>query len=180
MRNEKQRKASRNELLTEMRDTQRTTFKKLGLIFRRDDGDPLSKQRTFQIYKRTKELQEIEMADMADGWSDCGQIFYYSGKAFGVTEMGGELKTVYLGEADRIKKTLESKTLPDDATPIQREALLDILEYREEHKDDRRTAPTKRSPVRSRPSRDFKRREAHIRQTALKKTIPLRSPRRKK
>lgn len=120
------------------------------------------------------------MADTLEGWSDCGQIFYYSGKAFGIAEMGKELKTIYLGKAEEISNALETKVLPENATPIQREALLEILNYREEHKDDRRAATTKRSPVRSRPSRDFKRREAHIRQTALKKTLPVRSSRRKK
>jgi hypothetical protein len=49
-------------LIFEIRNTQRKTYKELGLIFRGEDGRPLSRQRICQICKREKELQNEKMA----------------------------------------------------------------------------------------------------------------------
>jgi hypothetical protein len=62
-------------------------------------------------------------------WSDCGQIYFTGGNAFGLT---AELITICLGEEDVIKKVLEDGQLPDNLNSTQRLALSDIMEYRKE------------------------------------------------
>jgi len=107
--------------------------------------------------------------EIQDGWTEDGLIYYYSGKAFGLTE---NCETICLGDAEAIKKALETKTLPDDSTPLQEEALNYVLEVREELKDGEFELK-KRSPIRSRHTRDFKRREASIRHATIRKRLAV-------
>jgi len=108
--------------------------------------------------------------EIQDGWSDDRLIYYYSNKAFGLS---ATCKTVYLGEAEVIKRALETKQLPPNLDPLQEEALNYVLKCREELKDGE-FQPKKSSAIRGRHTRDFKRREAGIRQSALRKAISSR------
>lgn len=105
-----------------------------------------------------------------DGFSEDGQIYYYSGKAFGLTE---DLRTIRLGDVETIKKALKDKLIPKGLGPKQREVFIYVLNFREGVKDGE-FQPKKRNPVRGRVTRDFKRREASIRQSAFRKAIPVR------
>jgi len=105
--------------------------------------------------------------EIQDSWSEDGLIYYYSGRAFGLTV---NCATICLGDAEVIKKALPTKQLPTDLHPLQGEALNYVLECREEQKDGE-FEPKKRSPIRGRHTRDFKRREKSIRQFAVRQAI---------
>ncbi len=64
-----------------------------------------------------------------DYWSDCGQVFYCDGNGYG---LANTLQTVYLGSEDNIKKFFETGELNDGLNSIERQVLLDIIEYRKE------------------------------------------------
>jgi len=108
--------------------------------------------------------------EIQDGWSEDGQYYIYSGRAFGLTV---NCETICLGDAEVIKKAIATKQLPTDLHPLQEEALNYILECREEQKDGE-FEPKKRSLIRGGHTRDFKRREASIRRDAFRKAIPMR------
>ncbi len=62
-------------------------------------------------------------------WSDCGQIFFEGGEGYGLT---ATLQTICLGKEDDIKKFFEVGELNNELTPIQRQVLAGILDYRKE------------------------------------------------
>ncbi len=64
-----------------------------------------------------------------DYWSECVQIFFHYGKGYGVTE---DLNSICLGNEDDIKKFFETGELNDGLNSIERQVLLDIIEYRKE------------------------------------------------
>jgi hypothetical protein len=59
----------------------------------------------------------------SDQWSDCGQIFYTAGKAFGVT---CNLRTIYLGSRIEVQNFLDNGMLDDNLNQIQTETLVRI------------------------------------------------------
>ena len=71
------------------------------------------------------------MADkeIKDYWSECGQIFFYSGKGYGLTD---RLQTICLGGEDNIKKFLDTGELKNELNQFQRQVLNTILDYRKE------------------------------------------------
>jgi len=77
------------------------------------------KRGCFTVRVRDKELK--------DYWSECGQIFFHYGKGYGLTD---SLQTVCLGKEEDILKALETEELPDYLTPMERQALIWIIEYR--------------------------------------------------
>ncbi len=80
--------------------------------------------------KKELELRESNQQKEPKGrWSDCGQIFFCDGKGYGLTE---GLRTICLGSENDIKKFFETGELNDKATPIQRQVLAAILDYRKE------------------------------------------------
>jgi len=64
-----------------------------------------------------------------DYWSECGQIFFYSGKGYGLTDTP---RTICLGSEEDIKKFFETGELNNELNPIQRQVLREIQEYRRE------------------------------------------------
>lgn len=64
-----------------------------------------------------------------DYWSEDVQIFFHYGKGYGVTE---NLRTICLGNENDIKKFFETGKLSNELTPIQRQVLAEILDYRKE------------------------------------------------
>jgi len=61
-------------------------------------------------------------------WSDCGQIFFLDGWAYGLTV---DLANICFGKETDILKALEGADFPPDMLPQARRALIKILEYRE-------------------------------------------------
>ena len=64
-----------------------------------------------------------------DPWSEDEQVFFCDGKGYGLTDT---LYPICLGEEADIKKFFETGELNDKATPIQRQVLAGILDYRKE------------------------------------------------
>ena len=64
-----------------------------------------------------------------DHWSEDEQVFFCDGKGYGLTDT---LYPICLGEEADIKKFFETGELNDKATPIQRQVLAAILDYRKE------------------------------------------------
>lgn len=104
---------------------------------------------------------------MANDWSDCGQIFFYSDGAFGLDE---NLRTVYLGDKDAINQILQSGELNDKLNTIQRQVMVDILEYRKEQSGEDIGAG---GLERTRPMRITGRKQKAIRQFKARKGLPL-------
>ena len=67
--------------------------------------------------------------DHKDYWSDCGQILFTGGFSWGLTD---KLNNICLGSEDNIKKFFETGELNDGLNSIERQVLLDIIEYRKE------------------------------------------------
>jgi len=62
-------------------------------------------------------------------WSECGQVFLGGGYGWGITS---NLQNVCLGKEEDIKKFFDTEQLNSNLTPIQRQVLNGILEYRKE------------------------------------------------
>ena len=62
-----------------------------------------------------------------DRWSDCGQVFFTGGKAYGIAS---NLRTVYLGTQSAVQRYFESGRLEEDLYPIQKETLFNIRDSR--------------------------------------------------
>ena len=110
-----------------------------------------------------------------DYWSEDGQILFYSGKGYGLTD---GLQTVCLGNEDDIKKFLRTGELSNELKPIQREVLNAILDYRKEQgigATDTRAADMVRTGNNGAPGRKPK----AARPLALRKRLPLRPSRTK-
>lgn len=60
-------------------------------------------------------------------WSDCEQVFFCDGKAYGLTDT---LHTICLGGEDDIKKFFETGEVNNKLAPIQQRVLAGILDYR--------------------------------------------------
>jgi hypothetical protein len=119
---------------------------------------------------------EVEQ-ESQDGWSEDGQIYYFSGKAFGLNI---NCDTIYLGEAEVIKRALETKQLPKDLDPLQEEALKYVLDYREVKEYGNQPKTERASNFRGRPVRDFKHRVQTSQRATASKRIALHQIKRKK
>ena len=64
-----------------------------------------------------------------DYWSECGQIFFYYEKGYGLTE---NLQSICLGKEEDILDMLNTGVLKDNLTPAQRQVLASIIKYRTE------------------------------------------------
>jgi hypothetical protein len=62
---------------------------------------------------------------LPDRWSDCGQIFYTAGKAFGLTS---SLRTICLGSRSSVQDFLENGRLDQGLHSAQIDTLLRIRE----------------------------------------------------
>ncbi len=62
-------------------------------------------------------------------WSDCRQIFFEGGEGYGLT---ATLQTICLGKEDDIKKFFDTGELNNNLKPIQKQVLVEILDYRKE------------------------------------------------
>lgn len=81
--------------------------------------------------KQTKlELIESErQPKRKDHWSEDGQVFFCDGKGYGLTDT---LHPICLGEEDDIKKFFGTGELNNNLKPIQKQVLVEILDYRKE------------------------------------------------
>lgn len=68
------------------------------------------------------------MNDVSSRWSDCGQIFFDHGKAFGLND---DLSTVCLGDEEAVKVYLAGEKV-EGLNPAGQAALDWIVEYREQ------------------------------------------------
>jgi len=86
-----------------------------------------------------------------DSWSDCGQVFFTGGKAYGICS---NLRTVCIGTATGVQTFFEKDKIEDELTPAQIDALIEVKELREKAQDqaaELNKAPVGRhKPVRSR------------------------------
>jgi len=104
-------------------------------------------------------------------WSDDGQICFVDGKGYGLTP---ELKSICLGDEQDILNVLNSGKIKEDLTPLQRQILVSIIEYRKELDNGKSEANIRRpSSIRSKSARTLKRRAASPRQSAPRKRLPL-------
>jgi len=111
-----------------------------------------------------------------DYWSDCGQVFFHYGKGYGLIP---ELRSICLGEEQDILNALSSGKIKEDLTPLQRQVLVSIMEYRKELNSGKSEANIRRpSSIRSKSARTLKRRAASPRQSAPRKRLPLHSAKR--
>lgn len=62
-----------------------------------------------------------------DRWSDCGQIFFTAGRAFGISS---NLRTVYIGTEPEVQAFIQDGKPGNNLTPIQMDALTRIKEYK--------------------------------------------------
>jgi hypothetical protein len=58
-----------------------------------------------------------------DRWSDCGQIFYTSGQAFGIAS---NLRTVYLGTQNKVQEFFSHGKMEKGLTRVQEDTLTSI------------------------------------------------------
>ena len=108
-----------------------------------------------------------------DYWSECGQVLFHFGVAYGLTE---ELKNIPLGSEEDIKKYFETGELNDKLKPKQKELLTEILDYRKEQGiGNIRTTGMERAGNHG-PTRRKKR---AIRSLTSRKRLSLRPPRTK-
>ena len=69
------------------------------------------------------------MKEHRDYWSDCGQIFFHYGKGYGLTS---NLLSICLGMEDETNKFFETGELRNNLHSMQRQTLMEILDYRKE------------------------------------------------
>jgi len=80
--------------------------------------------------KKELELTESKQQKEPKGrWSDCGQVFFCDGKAYGLTDT---LHTICLGGEDDIKKFFETGEINNELNSTQIQVLTQIQEYRKE------------------------------------------------
>ncbi|MFC1932653.1 hypothetical protein ACFLXU_03355 [Chloroflexota bacterium] len=109
-------------------------------------------------------------------WSDDEQIYFVDGKGYGLTP---ELKSICLGDEQDILNTLNGGKIKEDLTPLQRQVLVSIMEYRKELNSGKSEANIRKpSSIRSKSARTLKRRAASPRQSASRKRVPLHSAKR--
>ena len=115
---------------------------------------------------------ETKEKDTRTYWSECEQVFFTGGKGYGLTE---QLSSIYLGSEDAVKTALDTGELTGEFTPVQRQILSGIQEYRKELFSEQ---PNIKRPgaVRSRPSGAVKRRKANLRHYQVRKRVALHSP----
>ena len=108
-----------------------------------------------------------------DYWSECRQIFFHYGKGYGLTD---HPRNICLGSEDDIRKFFETGKLNNELSPIQRQVLNGIIDYRKEQGIGViRTADMERT-VNHGASRH---KPEAIRSLAVRKRLPLRSSRTK-
>ena len=98
-----------------------------------------------------------------DYWSDCGQVFFLDGWAWGLND---KYQRIRLGSEAEILQFFKDGIISPDTDPILREALNFIKEYRNENGFT--------SDIRSRSARVAKHREASVRQAKTKKEPAIR------
>ncbi len=104
-------------------------------------------------------------------WSDDGQICFIDGKGYGLTS---ELKSICLGDEQDILNAMNGGKIKEGLTPLQRQVLVSIMEYRKELNSGKSEANIRRpSSIRSKSARTLKRRAANPRQSAPRKRLPL-------
>ena len=107
-----------------------------------------------------------------DRWSDDGEIFFTGGRGYAIASNGA---TVDIGAEVDILKAFATGEIAKNLCQDRRVVLEQILEYREEAKDNERTVEVKRpGAFRSRLTGDIKHRKANLRQPSTRKRAALR------
>jgi len=113
----------------------------------------------------------MDAATKSMGWSNCGQIQFIDGFAWVVSS---SLKTIVLGDEEKIRDCLATKVTPPDLDGQQLEAWENILEYRKENGFYGNQSETKRAGnFRNRPTRNFEHRIETSKRDAPAKRIPV-------
>jgi hypothetical protein len=104
-------------------------------------------------------------------WSNCGQIQFIDGNAWALTL---NLKSIVIGDEDKIRDCLTTKEIPPDLNEQQNEVWEYILEYRKENGFYGNQSEIKRtSNFRNRPARNFEHRIETSKRDAPAKRIPV-------
>jgi hypothetical protein len=104
--------------------------------------------------KRARSLAENKPEQVKSGpdrWSECGQIFYTGGKAFGISS---NLRSVCIGTPLDVDSFFQRSKVESDLTFLQRDTLKGIKQIRE--LDDCRTKGPEKEPIRKVNSRQVK------------------------
>lgn len=83
----------------------------------------------------------------SDHWSDCGQIFYTAGKAFGIAS---NLRTICLGTKSGVQNFMETGKVEEKLSKFQKETLMNIVKTNnlpQQLAADNSAPPVKRFPV---------------------------------
>lgn len=106
-----------------------------------------------------------------DYWSDCGQVYFLDGWAWGLTE---KCQRICLGREHDIKEFLDYHVIPDDLPGQHRQVLAWIKEYREENGFGKHAyQPRKSSHIRSRSIGTVKCRTASLRQAPARRRVAV-------
>lgn len=110
-------------------------------------------------------------AQKSMGWSNCGQIQFIDGKAWVLSD---NLKTIILGDEDKIRDCLSTKETPQDLDAQQLETWESIIEYRKENGFYGNQSEVKRAGnFRNRPPRNFEHRIETSKRDAPAKRLPV-------
>ncbi|MBA7633193.1 hypothetical protein ES703_40755 [subsurface metagenome] len=74
-------------------------------------------------------VEKTATKEHKDYWSEDSQVFFTTGKGYGLTE---ELKTICLGTEEDILRAFNTGELNPNLSPLQRQLLLRIIEFRRE------------------------------------------------
>jgi hypothetical protein len=81
--------------------------------------------KTDQVIEKTVPEPPVIIKKRSEQWSECGQIFYTSGKAFA---LASNLRTICLGDMYGVQKFLDQGKMDKGFSRIQRETLKDIAQ----------------------------------------------------
>jgi hypothetical protein len=77
------------------------------------------------VHKLPAQTEAVSTKKQPDRWSECGQIYFTGGKAYGISP---GLRTIFVGDQPYVESFLQDGVLARGLTEVQKEALRRIKE----------------------------------------------------